>query len=131
MEPINNHLSDKEGVEIKPPKYWKEFDLEAFEKSIEEPKSIDWFFDKDGYAQYHDEIDGKDVTVLLYKRYKGLVVFGRWEGEDYKTYYIGACKRGEERNYIPFEEPFEMRADDNKKSYNRAVKLAEDLLGAG
>lgn len=106
----------------------KDFDLEEYEKSIEEPKSIDWFFDKDGTAHYHIEVDGKEATVDLYERYKGVIFTGHWEGDFYKTYYIGACRRGEEDNYIPFKEPFEMRGDDGGKSFQKAVELAEDLL---
>ena len=105
---------DKEEPQIK-------ISAEAFQK--ESNKILEDIFKENGLASYNFEIAGKEYDVMLFDTKKNLGLVSYWEDVDggFKEVFVGVCKKGNEKNFVPFEN--KMVAEENFTVY----KLAKDL----
>jgi hypothetical protein len=106
-----------------------EVDFDPWDHAFKAYKSPDRFFDEDGYALYNFDKDGKEYSCELFERYKGLVSYCTFNkaNEDFKSFYVGACKRGEEQNFIAFDKPLQ-EIENSGEVYEKALELAREIL---
>lgn len=112
----------------------EDFEIDDFERFMEEPRDLDWYFEKDGFATYRFEKDGQEYNVYLFEKGKGIVSYSTVEGDDeddfdfdtFQKFYVGACKRGD-KDFIAFSEPIKEERDD-KRAFIKAKALAIELL---